>query len=111
MAGSSCHDAGAAARVVPVSGRLDALNAPDLEARLAAVGRDQPATVVVDLGNVTYMSSSGLRVLMLAHRRQQEAGGQLLLCNVPRRVMRVLHLITGFDQVLAFCTALTPQSD
>ena len=96
--------------VVLVSGRIDALTAPDLDARLIAAGRDHPSAMIVDLADVTYISSSGLRVLLLAHRRQQEAGGRLVLCNTPPRVMRVLHL-TGFDLILAFCSDPSPDRD
>jgi anti-anti-sigma factor len=89
------------ATVIAPSGRIDALVAPALDAELAAASQ-AGQTLVVDLAAVAYVSSSGLRVLLLAHRRQAAGGGQLLLRNVAPQVMRVLAM-AGFDRILSIC--------
>jgi len=80
------------------SGRIDAASAPLLDSQLAALCASGALDVVLDLTEVTYMSSSGMRVLLLALRRQQAAGGSLVLRGIPDRVMRVLQ-VAGFDRV------------
>jgi anti-anti-sigma factor len=87
--------------VVTVSGRVDAANAPELLQRLQEAAAGRPAVVIVDLGQVSYISSSGLRVLLLAHREQLAAGAELLIANVPQKVGRILAM-AGFDQVFHF---------
>jgi anti-sigma B factor antagonist len=92
--------------VLMATGRLDALTSPHLDAELLGLSAAGESTIIVDLSAVTYISSSGLRVLLLAHRRQEKAGGRLLLCHPTPRVQSTLHLC-GLDRVLSFCP-LTP---
>ena len=57
------------------------------------------ATVHLDLGDVTFMDSSGLHVLLATSRRAAEVGADLQLARVSARVQRLLEL-TGTDGVL-----------
>ncbi len=84
-----------------IAGRIDASNAPKLEQDLIALQEGQPETLVLDLSEVTYISSSGLRVLLMAHKRQQGHSGHLLLRSVPPRVMHIM-ILCGFDRVFSF---------
>ncbi|NLG50186.1 MAG: STAS domain-containing protein [Chloroflexi bacterium] len=84
-----------------LSGRIDASNSHKLERDLLALHEQQPGMLIVDLSDVTYISSSGLRVLLMAHRRQQCQGGQLFLRNPSPKIMHIMTLC-GFDQVFAF---------
>lgn len=81
-----------------IEGRIDALRAPQLDAELLSLFESGLRHVVLDLGQVSYMSSSGLRVLLLAQRRQQRVDGSLVLLNPPPRVYRVLQM-AGLDRV------------
>lgn len=87
--------------IVTVTGRIDALNAAPLDVQLNALAAQGQSHITIDLRQVSYLSSSGLRVLLLAHRRQQAMGGSLGVLGVPDRVMRVLRL-AGFDRILNF---------
>lgn len=84
-----------------LSGRIDASNASKLDQDLLALQAQHPDTLIIDLSDVTYISSSGLRVLLMAHRRQQHSGGQLFLRNPAPKIMHIMTLC-GFDQVFAF---------
>ena len=81
---------------ISVSGRVDTVTAPELEAGLKFGDATQ---VVLDLENVPYMSSAGLRLLLTAHKTMLGKGGEFLIANVQPAVMEVLDL-TGFSDLL-----------
>ena len=56
-------------------------------------------TLLVDLSELDFIDSSGLRELVVAHRRQVEIGGGIVLRAPNDRVRRVLDIV-GLDQVL-----------
>lgn len=53
--------------VVSVTGTLDMLTAPQLEAAIAAAAATSPQAVVVDLGGVDFLASAGMGLLVAAH--------------------------------------------
>ena len=55
--------------------------------------------VVIDMENVTYISSAGLRVFIIGQKTADNKGGSLSLINVTAPVYDVLFT-TGFNQVL-----------
>ncbi|MBQ6009546.1 MAG: STAS domain-containing protein [Kiritimatiellae bacterium] len=81
---------------IAVSGRVDTVTAPELEAGLKF---GDATCVVIDLANVPYMSSAGLRLLLAAHKQMLGKGGELLIANVQSTVREVLD-ITGFSDIL-----------
>jgi anti-sigma B factor antagonist len=88
--------------VVRVEGEIDLDSAGDLsEAALAAMQEIGPS-LVLDLSGVTFMDSTGLKVLLAVHKRAELAGGRLVLAAPTRSVNRVVS-ITGFDQTFAIC--------
>lgn len=82
------------------SGRLDAAAVPSLEGQLAAALRSGVQRLIVDLSEVTYVSSSALRCLLVAHREMRRRAGSLELVQVRPRIMHTLELC-GFDQILS----------
>ena len=81
---------------IAVSGRVDTVTAPELEAGLKF---GDATCVVIDLANVPYMSSAGLRLLLTAHKTMVGRGGELQVANVQSAVREVLD-ITGFSDIL-----------
>ena len=91
--------------IVTPQGRLDAAGARPLETELTehlAAGR---VHLLVDLAQVTYVSSVGLRLFVTVMRRARREGGALKLCNLKPRVLEVFKL-AGFDRVLAIADTL-----
>ena len=82
---------------IAVSGRVDTITAPELEANLKF---GAAKCVVIDLANVPYMSSAGLRLLLTAHKAMLGKGGELQIANVQSAVREVLD-ITGFSDILS----------
>jgi anti-anti-sigma factor len=80
-------------------GRLDALASPALENVLAALESQGAKQVVLNLRETSYISSSGLRVILIHTRQLRQAGGDLRLCCLVDKVVRVMR-VAGFDAVL-----------
>jgi anti-sigma B factor antagonist len=60
---------------------------------------------VLDMGQVGYISSAGLRTLADILTRNREAGGDLKLVGLNRKVLRVLRII-GFDKFFSIYETL-----
>ncbi len=81
---------------IAVSGRVDTVTASELEAGLKF---GDATCVVIDLANVPYMSSAGLRLLLAAQKTMHGKGGELQIANVQESVREVFD-ITGFSDIL-----------
>jgi anti-sigma B factor antagonist len=83
---------------VAVRGELDIHSAPELRAALVGVLDGGATKLVIDLGGVAFMDSSGLGVLVGAHRRLDHLGSKLQLVGVQDPVARLLS-VTGLTRV------------
>ena len=83
---------------VIVEGRLDAATVPTLEQALQRLLFDGQAKLVVDLGGVNYISSSGLRALLTTRRQARSRGGDVYLCALHPRVKEIFEMV-GFMSV------------
>ncbi|HUG54051.1 MAG TPA: STAS domain-containing protein [Vicinamibacteria bacterium] len=83
--------------VVAPIGRLDSNSSDDLEKALRSRLDGRPR-LVIDLGGVDYVSSAGLRVLLIAAKRMHETGGQLVLCGLASSVHQIFEF-AGFLRV------------
>ena len=81
---------------IAVSGRIDTVTAPELEANFQF---GEATCVVLDLADVPYMSSAGLRLLLIAHKTMLGKGGEFLIANAQPAVKEVMA-ITGFSGIL-----------
>jgi len=84
--------------LVEVSGRVDSSTAADLGAKMNERINNGTLNIVVDLSQVDYMSSGGLRELVAALKRVKKDGGDLRLCSPSPRVREVLDL-AGLDTI------------
>lgn len=80
--------------VVFVYGEIDVLTTPRLHETLQEVIAESPSSLLVDLANVTFIDSTGLGALVVAHRHLEERGGKLRLVSVPPPVAQILE-VTG----------------
>lgn len=81
-----------------VEGRVDTNTSPQLQqAILNAFQKNKD--VVVDFLNVPYISSAGLRALLIGQKTAASKGGSMKLTNVSETVMEILNM-TGFSKIL-----------
>jgi anti-sigma B factor antagonist len=78
--------------VVKISGRVDSATAPEVEAALRDLIDADRHQMVLDLQEVEYMSSAGLRVLVTMLKAAKKSGGDLKLAQLAPRVQEVLDL-------------------
>jgi anti-sigma B factor antagonist len=86
--------------VVRVAGELDGQSSPGLRASIAAAAADGTEHLVLDVGGLTFVDSSGIEVLL---RARQEASATLHLVGVARsralhRVLDLFGLLDQFEQ-------------
>ncbi len=85
--------------IVEIAGRLDTITAPVLDKTIREDLGDTK-DLVLDVKDLEYISSAGLRVLLSAQKKMQ-AIGSMKLKNVREEVMEVLEM-TGFADILEF---------
>jgi anti-anti-sigma factor len=85
--------------IVALEGEIDLAAAPDAERMIAEAEAGKPAQLIIDLREVTFMDSSGLRVLLTAHRRAEEAGRRFAVVRGGEAVHRLLE-VTGLTDRL-----------
>jgi len=78
--------------VITVSGRVDSATAPELESRLRAAVDSNHTQIVLDLKNVEYMSSAGLRAMVSTLKAVKRVNGDLRIASPSPRVEEVLRL-------------------
>ncbi len=86
---------------VSLQGELDLSSARRVEERFASIDQQAPSRVVVDLGELAFIDSSGLRALLLADELAREHGYEFVLLPGQEPVHRVFE-VTGALDVLRF---------
>ena len=94
------EDRRADAVVLALSGKLDATTAKTFEDRILGVFNSGAQRLVVDLSQLEYVSSSGLRVFLLAAKRLQATEGKIVFCGLQDQIRQVFDL-AGFSSILS----------
>ena len=80
-----------------LEGRLDTVTAPELEKELKA-SLEGVRSLIFDFSGLEYVSSAGLRVLLLAHKTMSRQG-EMKLIHVGENIMEIFE-VTGFTDIL-----------
>jgi anti-sigma B factor antagonist len=86
--------------IANLSGRLDIAHADDLEAKLQYDVSEGKGDVVINLKDINYISSSGIRVFVGMVRDLNRQGRRLILCAITpgvRKVFEVVELLDMFE--------------
>jgi anti-anti-sigma factor len=78
--------------VCQVAGEIDMATGSRLEDALSSLVAPDVSCLVLELGGVTFMDSSGLRLLIVLHQAMEAQGGQLVVRNPSGTVMRLLEI-------------------
>ena len=86
-------------KIAAIAGRVDTVTSSDLENAVSQIWNEPSVTLVFDCAQMEYISSSGLRVVLKAHKQVTAAGGKFILRNLNADVRSVIDL-TGFSRIL-----------
>lgn len=85
--------------IISLSGRLDTITSPQLEEEINNISLDEIEIFILDVKELEYISSAGLRLLLKVHKKMTAQGGQLKLINVNDMIMEILDM-TGMSDFL-----------
>jgi len=86
---------------ISLNGEMDLANAGDVEQELIRVEGTDARRILVDLSGLTFIDSTGIKLLLLADARSRGDSRRLVLRRPPDGVRRVLR-ITGVDDLLPY---------
>ncbi len=87
------------ALVVSAEGRINGFNAMDFHNKLSAALNKQSKSVILDCEHLTYISSAGLRVILMAAKDLRKRGAKFSACSLAPTIMEVF-VMTGFDRII-----------
>ena len=85
--------------VVAIAGRVDTVTSSELEKSIQPYLSETAITLVFECSKLDYVSSSGLRVILMAHKQVSAKGGKFILRNLIPEVRSVIDL-TGFSRII-----------
>jgi anti-sigma B factor antagonist len=93
--------------LVDIKGRIDSFTAPRLSEILNEITNHNIYKIILDLSDVSYVSSAGLRVFIDIQKTCKKINqGEVLLVNIPQRVYETLEL-AGFVPLFKFYNNVT----
>ena len=84
---------------VELTGRIDGSNAAAFEEAMRNTITEAERAVIVDCRDLVYISSVGLRVILITAKSVKARGTGLALCSLSEQILEVFR-ISGFDQIV-----------
>ncbi len=85
--------------VAKVEGRVDGVTAREFENTIKSAISEEDTAVIVDFEGVSYISSAGLRVILLIAKDLRKRDAKFALCSLAEPIQEVFN-ITGFDKII-----------
>lgn len=85
--------------IITLKGRLDTMTALQLDDEAKSIDFDEVETVTLNLKDLEYISSSGLRVILALYKNLKSKGGNLKIVNVSNTIMELFSM-TGMSDYL-----------
>lgn len=89
---------------VTVTGRVDSTTADSLTTRLTEIVKSGASRLLIDLKEVSYISSAGFRTLLITARAVAQAKGAMVLCGLSGEMKRLFDL-GGFSELFAIAAS------
>jgi len=84
--------------IIGITGRLDTTNYSLLEKKLMDLIDNREEKILVDCSKMDYVSSSGLRILLMALKKITMAKGKFVLCCLQENIREIFE-ISGFTNI------------
>lgn len=85
--------------VVMPEQRIDGSNATKFHDTLSLAIKDTDGSLVLDMERLTYVSSAGLRVILIASKALEGRDMRLLVCSLSEKVRKIFQ-ISGIDKMV-----------
>lgn len=82
-----------------LDGRIDGSNAAKFEEEMRMAIEESDRAVIIDFENLLYISSAGLRAVLITAKRLGKQDTQLVLCSLPDQI-RAIFRASGFDKII-----------
>ncbi len=82
-----------------VTGRIDGSNVMQFEESVKGAIEDGDRAVVLDMENLTYISSAGLRAILMTAKLLQNRNAKFMLCSLSKSIREVFE-VSGFDKII-----------
>ena len=86
--------------VLKPEGRIDGQNAGEFQSSVMEAIANAEGAVVADLANISYISSAGLRAILLVAKTMRQRNAGFALCALSEQIDEVFR-ISGFDKIIA----------
>ncbi|MBO6222684.1 MAG: STAS domain-containing protein [Bacteroidales bacterium] len=87
---------------IEFSGRLDTPAAQETAPQLFPIQDEADKTIILDCTNLTYISSSGLRIFLILRKAAEAKGGKVIVKNINDDI-RSVFMMTGFLNLFEIC--------
>jgi anti-sigma B factor antagonist len=84
---------------IAFTGKLDAINLPNVEMKFHALINNQNSPVILDFSEVSFLASLGIRMLLTAYKDVARQGHSLKIENAPDEIKKVF-LTAGLSEFL-----------
>ena len=86
--------------VISVAGRIDAVNSREFRGDLEQTTRSYDGSaIILDFENLSYISSTGLRSILLLAETLDRQKKKFALCSLPSSILEIIQT-TGFDNII-----------
>lgn len=87
--------------MISVAGRIDGVNAQEFKENVDQKSESSGGSqvIVLDLENLSYISSAGLRSILLIAKTLKSKKVKFAMCSLPDPIMEIIQ-ITGFDKII-----------
>lgn len=89
--------------LIGISGFLDAHTVTNFEIKMDELVNSGKNKIVIDMENLSYISSAGIGAMMGLTQRLRKASGDLILLNPSEKVFKILDLL-GFTKIFRIAT-------
>lgn len=84
--------------ILKIKGRIDTIHSGDLEKEVNQLFNDGENHLIFNCDGINYISSSGLRVFLVAQKKAKAVNGKLHLCNMQPAIQEIFR-ISGFSNL------------
>jgi anti-anti-sigma factor len=86
--------------IVVIEGRLDTTQSDAFEKQMLEIIGSGQTKIILDCKALEYISSSGLRVFLIAQKKMMAISGKLLLCNLQPGIKEIFE-VSGFSMIFS----------